>query len=54
MWLGCGVAPDATTADALSTAFAFMAPARVAALLETRPAVAAHLLLPDGRRLSVG
>lgn len=48
------VAADATTADALSTAFGFMAPEDISTALKTLPAVEAHLFLPDGRRLSLG
>ena len=48
------VAADATTADALSTAFGFLAPEDISTALKTLPAVEAHLFLPDGRRLSLG
>lgn len=48
------LASDATTADALSTAFSLMAPEAIAALLERLPGVEARLFLPDGRHLALG
>jgi FAD:protein FMN transferase len=49
-YLGVSViAPLATTADALSTAFMFMDPARIHAIV-VRLGVAAHLVQPDGIR----
>ncbi len=42
------LAPDATTADALSTAFALMPIEAIAAALHGLPPVEAHLLLRDG------
>jgi thiamine biosynthesis lipoprotein len=44
------LAPDATTADALSTGFTQLPSARIARVLADRPLVAAHLLHHDGRR----
>lgn len=48
------LAPDAATADALSTAFSFMAPDRIAGLLASLPGVEVHLLAQDGRHLRLG
>jgi thiamine biosynthesis lipoprotein len=48
------IAPDATTADALSTAFSFMDPERIGTLLAGLPGVEVHLLTRDGRRLHLG
>lgn len=45
------LAPDATTADALSTAFGFMSPERISGLLPSLPGVEVLLLPPSGRRL---
>lgn len=45
------IAPEAATADALSTAFSLMAPERIAPVLALVPGVEVHLVAPDGRRL---
>jgi thiamine biosynthesis lipoprotein len=47
------VAPSATMADALSTAFCLMPPEATRAVAETLD-VAAHLVLPDGTRVTYG
>lgn len=47
------LAPDATTADALSTAFAQMPAAAIEAVLARRPEVSAHLLAADGGQRSL-
>jgi thiamine biosynthesis lipoprotein len=43
------IAPDATMADALSTAFSIMAPPRITEIVRAL-GIAAHLALPDGSR----
>ena len=48
------LAADATTADALSTAFAQLPSARIARIIAERPGVAVHLLHRDGRREEIG
>ena len=48
------VAPDATMADALSTAFAQLPSAQIASILAERPNAAAYLLHRDGRRERIG
>jgi thiamine biosynthesis lipoprotein len=48
------VAPTATEADALSTAFSLMPPSRVEAALAARPDIQAHLVENDGGRLVLG
>lgn len=48
------VANDATTADALSTAFSFLAPEAIETVLGALPGIEAHLFLPDGRHLALG
>lgn len=45
------LAPDATTADALSTACSFLDPDEIGALLGEVPGVEVHLQTVDGRRL---
>lgn len=45
------IAPEAATADALSTAFSLMAPERIAPVLALVPGVEVRLVAPDGRRL---
>lgn len=46
------IAPDALTADALSTAFSVMEPDESLRLARTLPGVECHLVLRDGRRLT--
>lgn len=48
------LAPEAATADALSTAFSFMNPEEIAGLLPSLPGVEVHLLPLDGRPLHLG
>jgi thiamine biosynthesis lipoprotein len=48
------LAPDATTADALSTGFAQLPVAQIAEIVARRPGLAVHLLRPDGRRQEIG
>ena len=48
------VAPDATTADALSTAFALLPVEAIDRVLARRPGVVAHLVDADGRSRSRG
>lgn len=48
------LAPDATAADALSTAFAQLPRDRIARIVSEHSGVAAHLLHPDGRREEIG
>lgn len=48
------VAPDAATADALSTAFSFMKPERIETVRESLPGVSVHLLSADRNRLRFG
>lgn len=48
------LAPDAATADALSTACSLLDPERIAALLPALPGVEVHLRTADGRLLHLG
>jgi thiamine biosynthesis lipoprotein len=48
------VAPTATEADALSTAFSLMPPCRISAALAGRPDLQAHLVETGGSRLVLG
>lgn len=48
------LAPDAATADALSTACSFLSPDEVAALGNAFPATEAHLLTNEGRGIHLG
>lgn len=48
------LAPDAAMADALSTAFSFMEPARIAALATALPGIEVHLLSHDGSHRRLG
>lgn len=48
------IAPDATTADALSTAFSLMEPARIGVFLDSHPDIAADMVAISGEHIRIG
>lgn len=48
------IAPDATTADALSTAFSLMEPAKIRHFLEARPDIAVDMVAASGEHVRIG
>ncbi|MHB0950896.1 MAG: FAD:protein FMN transferase [Allorhizobium sp.] len=48
------IAPDATTADAYSTAFSLVEPDAIRAILDLKPAISVDLAMASGERLRLG